>query len=212
MRPSYRANFGPEPGKEFFALIFDDRSGPSQDHADLRGGERAARRFVDWQTFFDFGDGNVRSNKKIDTHLSSPLFDLPSVPPALNFTDADPQSLAQRNLLRHVTFGVPSGQRVAEAMGLEPLPASAFADVKPLGLDTQTPLWFYILREAEVLGHGEHLGPVGGQIVGDVFVGVLQHDRTSYLNQKPDWTPTLANTGTFTMVDLLNKAGGVVPV
>ena len=212
VRPSYRANFGPEPGEEFFALIFDDSLSPSQDHADLRGGERAPRRFVDWQTFFDFGDGNARPNKKIDTHLSSGLFDLPTVPGPLNLTDAEPQSLAQRNLLRHLTFEIPSGQAIAQAMGLTPLPATAFADVKSLGLDTQTPLWFYILREAEVLQQGQLLGPVGGNIVADVFAGLLQHDPTSYLNQNPAWTPTLTNSGTFTMVDLLDQAGVVAPV
>jgi hypothetical protein len=97
-------------------------------------------------------------------------------------------------------------------MGLEPLAASALADLKPLGLDTQTPLWFYILREAEVLQQGQQLGPVGGRIVADVFTSLLQNDHTSYLYQQPNWTPTLTNTGSFTMVDLLNKAGVVVPV
>ena len=97
-------------------------------------------------------------------------------------------------------------------MGLEPLPATAFADLKPLGLETQTPLWFYILREAEVLEQGQRLGPVGGRIVADVFVGLLQNDCTSYLNRDPGWTPTLTNTGNFTMVELLNRAGVVVPV
>jgi len=84
--------------------------------------------------------------------------------------------------------------------------------VKSLGLDTQTPLWFYILREAEVLQQGQQLGPVGGKIVADVFAGLLQHDPTSYLNQNPAWTPTLTNSGTFTMVDLLDQAGVVAPV
>jgi hypothetical protein len=212
VRPSYRANFGPAPGEEFFALTFNDTLTDSQDHADLRGGERAARRFIDWQTFFDFGDGNVRPNKKIDTQLSSILFDLPNVSGVLNFSNTEPQSLAQRNLLRHLTFAVPSGQSVAEAMGLEPLPACQFADLKPLGLDTHTPLWFYVLREADVLAEGRHLGPVGGRIVAEVFIGLLEGDRTSYLHQEPTWTPTLTDTGNFTTVDLLKKAGVVVPV
>ena len=97
-------------------------------------------------------------------------------------------------------------------MGLAPLPATAFEDLKPLGLETQTPLWFYILREAEVLEQGQRLGPVGGRIVADVFVGLLQNDRASYLTQDPNWNPTLTDTGNFTMVDLLNRAGVVVPV
>jgi len=32
---------------------------------------------VGWHTFFDFGDGLVKPNKRIDTALSSPLFNLP---------------------------------------------------------------------------------------------------------------------------------------
>ena len=37
------------------------------DRDDLLGGYPAPRRYVGWQTFFDFGDGNVKNNKKIDT-------------------------------------------------------------------------------------------------------------------------------------------------
>jgi Animal haem peroxidase len=72
VRPSYRANFGTsatDPAQQFFALLFDPTlpSGPDPD--DLRGGHRAPRRFIDWQTFFDFGDGRVRRNKLIDTRV-----------------------------------------------------------------------------------------------------------------------------------------------
>ena len=70
VRPSYRANFGTSaaiPAQQFFALIFKPGDPDPGDPADLRGGCRAPRRFIDWQTFFDFGDGNVRRNKRIDT-------------------------------------------------------------------------------------------------------------------------------------------------
>jgi hypothetical protein len=140
VRPSYRANFGPSAGSEFFAFIFDDTLADGPDPDDLRGGKRAPRRFIDWQTFFNFGDNNFRANKRIDTILSSTLFDL------TGFRPGDVQSLAQRNLLRHLTFGVPSGQRVAKAMGIAPLPEADLADLKPYHLDSRTPLCFYILR------------------------------------------------------------------
>lgn len=146
---------------------------------DLRGGKRADRRFIDWQTFFDFSDGNVRSNKKIDTKLSSVLFDLPGFP------SSEPQSLAQRNLLRHLTFWLPSGQNVAKAMRAAPLPPSDLAELKPYGLDTRTPLWFYLLKEADVREDGKRLGPVGGRIVAEVFIGLLEEDPMSYLRQDP---------------------------
>ncbi len=209
VRPSYRSNFGPNPANvstHVFKLLFNDKLDPQEpDPNDLRGGKRAATRFIDWQTFFDFGDGNKKPNKKIDTKLSSPLFDLPGFPPG------DVQSLAQRNLLRSLTFSLPSGQSVAKAMQIAELDATHFVDLKPLHLHLRTPLWYYILREAEVQKDGKQLGAVGGRIVGEVFIGLLQGDPMSYLRQDPGWTPTLPS-GTpdeFTMADLLRLAGVV---
>ncbi|MFM9458690.1 hypothetical protein ACKI1W_47910, partial [Streptomyces europaeiscabiei] len=87
-------------------------------------------------------------NKRIDTRLSTVLFDLPGMP------GGEPQSLATRNLLRHLTFKLPSGQRVAKAMGVKPLSKTDLKELKPLHLDDSTPLWFYVLREAEKKGDG----------------------------------------------------------
>jgi hypothetical protein len=197
VRPSYRANFTGNPGNTpFFAMIF-----------------RAKRRFIDWPTFFDFGDGNVRPNKKIDTVLSTALFRLPSKIVANPNATTNPNSLAQRNLLRHLTFSLPSGQRVAKAMKLPALSQADLAVLKPWGMDDHTPLWFYVLREAAVQESGERLGAVGGRIVTEVFVGLLDGDRSSYLSQDPEWEPFLptidpAKKGEdFAMIDLLRFAG-----
>ena len=58
------------------------------------------------------------------------------------------------------------------------------------------------------MADGKHLGPVGGRIVAEVFIGLLQGDPMSYLCQEPGWTPNLGATpDQFSMVDLLNKAG-----
>jgi hypothetical protein len=60
VRPSYRANFGTSTTdltQQFFALLFKPGATDPADPDDLRGGRRAPRRFIDWQTFFDFGDG-----------------------------------------------------------------------------------------------------------------------------------------------------------
>ncbi|MBV6467881.1 MAG: peroxidase [Candidatus Brocadia sp.] len=208
VRPSYRSNFGPTPAvlnSQVFKLIFNDSLPDGTDPNDLRGGKRAPTRFIDWQTFFDFGDGEVKPNKKIDTKLSTVLFDLPGFPPG------DVQSLAQRNLLRALTFSLPAGQSVAKAMGVPSLDATDLADLKPLKLHNRTPLWFYVLREAEVKEDGKQLGPVGGRIVAEVFIGLLQGDGMSYLKQDPAWMPTLpsATADTFKMTDLLKFAGVV---
>lgn len=202
VRPSYRINFGPVVGEEQF-LFFFNAALSGDDPDDMRGGKRAGRRFVDWQTFFDFGDGNVRRNKAIDAKLSSVLFNLPGTPPGAM------ASLAQRNLLRHLTFGLPSGQAVARSLSAPMLSAGDLAPMQPYGMQNSTPLWWYILKEAEVMRFGGRLGPVGGRIVGDVLIGMIQGDPMSYLNVDPGWTPA---GGDFRMTDLLNQAGVVQPL
>ena len=57
---------------------------------------------------------------------------------------------------------------------------------------------------------GLHLGPVGGRIVAEVIVGLLQTDPASYLTARPGWKPTLpskSGPGQFRMVDFLAFAG-----
>jgi hypothetical protein len=55
---------------------------------------------------------------------------------------------------------------------------------------------------------GLTLGPVGGRIVAEVLIGLIQSDPRSYLVQKPNWTPTLASSrSTFRMKDFLTFAG-----
>ena len=204
IRQGYRANFTGDAGQPFTRHIFDATIPDSNpDPNDLRGRKRAPRRFIDWQTFFDFGDGQSKPNKLIDTKLSSPLFALTS--PAINMPD-NPRSLAQRNLLRHLTFELPAGQVVSHVMGIKPLDEDDLADLKPLGFQARTPLWFYILREAHIKQGGKTLGPVGGRIVAEVFIGLLQGDRLSYLRQDPAWRPTLGHNNDFEMTDLLKFA------
>jgi hypothetical protein len=121
----------------------------------------------------------------------------------------EPISLASRNLVRSLTMKVPSGQRVAKAMKLPVLAAADLDDLSSFHLQGRTPLWFYILREADVVANGERLGPVGGRIVAEVIIGLITGDQHSYLRQDPDWTPTYGPDGSFTAVDLLEAAGVV---
>ena len=160
---------------------------------------------MEWNVFFGDLGSPPRRNKLIDTTLSSPLFTLIFGAPGQ--PGNNPLSLAQRNLLRHLTFSLPSGQDVANAMGEEPLEVTDLSDLAPLGLATKTPLWFYILREAEVRTGGTRLGPVGGRIVAEVFIGLLQGDHMSFLRQFLKWKPTLGTGGEFAMSDLLKTAG-----
>ena len=159
---------------------------------------------VEWQRFFgDFP--TARPVRKLDAKLAAPLFTLPrSVTP-----DDNPLTLlAVRNLLRGKKLGLPSGQQVARAMGSTVL-ANTELGLTDLGWNGEAPLWFYVLKEAELLEGTRQLGPVGGRIVAEVLVGLLERDKTSYLTAKPTFTPSLpaAQAGQFTMVDLLHFAG-----
>lgn len=215
VRPSYRLNFGAAPGKEVFVFIFDDSTDPNDPNPnDMRGGKRAPRRFVDWQTFFKFDD-NFRPNKRIDTKLSTPLMHLLGARgPSPGMPSDGIQSLASRNLMRHVNFGIPSGQAIARVMGVQVLTPAQLTELAPFGMDQSTPLWYYILKEAEVLEQGLRLGPVGGRIVGEVFIGLLKADKDSYLVVDKNWKPTLpsAKPGDFEITDLLRFAGVVHPL
>lgn len=216
VRPSYRLNFGPDAGPAFFGFIFDDSIDPAiSDPNDSRGGKRAPRRFVDWHTFFALDLASTRLNKKIDTKLSSPLMLLPgSRGPAPGLPGDGVQSLASRNLMRHVNFGIPSGQAIAARLRLPILTSAQLSELVPYGMDRSTPLWFYILKEAEVMESGLRLGPVGGYIVGKVFVDLLKADRSSYIASDPLWKPVLPSAipGDFRIADLLNFAGVVQPL
>ena len=86
-----------------------------------------------------------------------------------------------------------------------------------LGLSTdagwggEAPLWFYILREAELAPYNaERLGPVGGRIMAETLVGLLQRDPNSYLYLNAAWKPAppiAPAAGQFGFVDLLRYAG-----
>jgi hypothetical protein len=53
------------------------------------------------------------------------------------------------------------GQRVAKAMKIEPLSRQDLSDIKPMGFDRNTPLWFYVWKEAELRVEGRTLGLEG---------------------------------------------------
>jgi len=217
--------------------------------------EFPAQWAIDWSLFFDIDGSGTRKGKqrvqpayKIDASLVNPLGFLPEfstvaagVPPLtiakLQAPPKDPQNdpanLAQRNLLRGLAMGLPSGQDVARAMGLEPIaddhlrvgkavlaewdttPTAASIDPSFAG---KTPLWLYVLAEAHHHwrtrakapgGKGDAeplaLGPVGARIVAETLIGLLWSDGNSYLRQAPNWSPML-NGAPLSMGQLLKFA------
>ncbi|GGU33038.1 peroxidase family protein [Lentzea flava] len=161
----------------------------------------------------EFGGGNL--TKRIDTLLVDPLTQLPAGTfggRGTVFTEIE-RNLAFRNLTRASMMELASGQQIAELFGVEPLTAEqilvgnggavvdGLSEEQKARLVEATPLWFYILREAEI-GNGR-MGPVGGRITAEVFHRAMEGSRISIV-RSPYWRPTLGpDSSTFRMVDLL---------
>jgi len=77
---------------------------------------------------------------------------------------------------------------VARHIGAQPLTAEQVG-LGAAGYRGETPLWYYILREADVTAAGNRLGPVGGRIVAEVIAGLLDRDPTSVRSAGPEWRP-----------------------
>ena len=200
------ANEGPIP-------IFGPVDPMDQELRNLNGFRRLPTQWaVEWEFLFDIPEADqsgpavtAQPSLLIDTSLAQPLANLPRT-----IAKDPPHSLAERNLQRGLRLALPSGTSVARAMGMTPLSAKELeiGDL-PADLAAHPPLWFYILKEAQLLEGGKMLGPVGGRIVAEVLLGLLAHDPLSYLSVEPRWTPmaSLLNTaGEFGMPELIRFA------
>ncbi len=164
---------------------------------------------------FNFAD-------RIDTVLTDPLSTLPlgSFGAAQSPKDAILRNLAYRNLLRATKLGLATGQQMAKKFGLAELNrdqiikgaehgtdlSSVLSDEQKTKLATHTPLWLYVLREAE-FNKGRLTG-VGGHIVADLFAKAIATAEYSIVKDS-HWRPSLGLTaGTFTMPDLIHCAAG----
>ena len=188
----------------------NDASGEATIFPDCLGGRPVpAGRVVDWSWFFDVpASGHApQPSRKLVASLTHALIELPEQ--IVGQTEIpEHHSLASRDLQRGTALGLPSGEAVARRMGVEPLTAEECG--LGAGWTAETPLWYYVLKEAEVRAAGEHLGPVGGRIVAEVLLGLLDADPGSYRNAGPGWRPELPSSrpGHFTMADLVALAGG----
>jgi hypothetical protein len=165
-------------------------------------------RIIDWRYFFTVDSQHTpQASKKIDTSLAHALIHLPNS--VVGETESPEQhSLAYRDLERGLALNLPSGEAIARYMGVELLSADDVG-LNKLGYQGETPLFYYILKEAEVRNNGHFLGEVGGRIVAEVLLGLLGGDSTSYRNANTAWAPILPgeHVGDFTLADLLRFAG-----
>ena len=198
---------------------------------------------ADWRRMYDFAGGGhpelaapngVNHAQRIDTRLTDPLKNLPPSTfggaPGIPFDDPR-RNLAFRNLTRASMLRLASGQQMVERLGsvgvkVRPLTESQILNgnggARLTGLTAaareriaaHTPLWFYVLREAET-GDGRLRG-VGGRIVAETFHRAMEGSRFSIL-RTPGFRPNHGRGDTFEMTDLLffafaGKKSGINPL
>ncbi len=173
---------------------------------------------IEWNRFdgtspHDVNDKQpARLARRIDTQLAPRLGDMPNegapdqgAPEGAEEAERNARflkllkHLARRNLRRGYQLSLPTGQALARSIGAEPLTRDELGggDVPGMkqaleqgGFLDRTPLWFYVLKEAEVREGGQRLGEVGSRIVAETFIGVLLADPESYLAQARNWDPS----------------------
>jgi hypothetical protein len=231
VRPVYRLNGTVQRLSILPVYQRHQRGRRTRDHdsyESLIGFRRFPRNWaIDWSLFFEMsgrppklGPQRVQYSYKIDTSIVNAMGHLPVM------VSSPSSFLAARNLMRGVQKELPSGQAVARAMAIHPLPdaelfvGKATKSDKPNHIPlvqvssdfkAKAPLWYYILAEAQqTLVNDDtpiRLGKVGGRIVGEVFVGVMLADSSSFLRQDPSFTPLPQFGGNcFTMADLLRQS------
>jgi Animal haem peroxidase len=164
---------------------------------------------IEWGRFFDGlpGSGPVASSSFIDTSIGAPLHDLtPAIIRLANKMEWSVESprLPVRTLLRGARSKLPSGQEIADELVRRGVIKSedclttaqltqdtcnhSGGVLRSIGLEENTPLFYYLLKEAELIGAGLRLGPIGSHIVAAVIENALKADPNSYISViGPDW-------------------------
>jgi hypothetical protein len=222
VRDTYNWNRFFDNGGGFLSLLF----GFSGTSGFLSGDNPLPSNWIaDFRRLYDFAEagrpdlvvpvGKFNHARNIDTRLTDPLATLP----AGSFGPPDAQvppiqaNLAFRNLTRGNMVKLASGQQMAALAGVtvltedEIVTGDGGVDFTGLASDlrdelsSNTPLWPYNLREAEL--NGGRLTGVGGRIVAEVFHRAMEGSTHSIVRE-PNWRPDLGpDPLTFRMVDLL---------
>lgn len=219
LKPKYRLRADQAAGVTLF-----DNSQVADSHGnfqDLRGSQPlVADHVID----FEFFAGGAFLSNLIDGKVTSVVFDLPesAIPDDIKFIG----NLVQRNLVRSSQVGLCCGEDLAAFYGIPAL-TPAQIDPDPVaralyvardangnvkvthGHDTfQTPLWYYLLKEAELQGKAKgSLGALGSGLVGEVILGAIAWtDESVFKNGQKNagWTSQvpLADPTKVTLLDL----------
>jgi hypothetical protein len=168
---------------------------------------------VDWRFLLEVDECiEPLMTKAFDLKFPSELINLPD-PIVGRGARGHERSLASRNLLRGSVLSLPSGQDIATALENVGYPISTdFSELKMGNIKpkidkkfvNETPMFFYLMREAEVLAGCQHLGPTASAILLEVFIGGLVHCGTSFLTVKgfkPD--ECISSGGEFELADIV---------
>jgi len=194
---------------------------------------------IDWSYFFDTSGQTAQPTRPLDTLISDVLLSLPiaALPPGPDANGKDTsteRNLARRNILRASeptsrltgAVGLATGEeaeRYAQERikGLQDATTAvrrtlgarlAGAGFDPHLLNGRTPLWLFILAEAESTQHSQNLGELGSHIVDEFLLGSLRCDQASVLyalhaipNGLNGWGPTetIAQNHRYSMPELI---------
>lgn len=174
-----------------------------------RAGPLPATKAVGWSHF------TQERARDIDTTLVNPFKRLPDETIHSYVTSPmphEPHMLAVRTLCRGAAARLPTGQQLRVA--LQPKATIKFSNpnvereklLRKLGFEHETPLWYYLLLEAESWGK-QRLGPIGSRIIAEVIDAALAHDRSSFLFQEnEEWRRDLSKDGTALIKHLSDLA------
>ena len=153
-------------------------------------GHNNSNKLESLKRFFDTtGFGGADNNSgKIDTKLPEVLFNL-------EVQNSESNNLAFRNLVSGQRLKLANGQQAVEFLKSKGITISELSESEigrgqtPDVFKKNTPLWFYVLRESEIQENGVKLGTVGGRIVAETLIGLLQVDDNSHIHPSNFDTP-----------------------
>lgn len=213
--------------------------GYSVDHIDVDGsddlhGHRPlmANHVIEWKVFYPLSNDlttQVETHSLlIDHNITARVFNLPesAIPDDVKYIG----NLVHRNLIRSSQIGIVSGEELAEFYGVDVLPHKFIIGnvdhetekrLTPLfQLDGKsdhghkpfkTPLWYYLLKEAEYYGAKDpkqlgKLGAVGSRLVAEVLAGAIYYgNEYSFSDQWKSFIPSVDNKVMLT--DILKFVG-----
>lgn len=170
---------------------------------------------INWNWFYDLESENQKQKfnfaPPITTKIAPLLGFLPKSPTDFPSSFSRETSLPALDLYRARAFGLPSGQDAAKIiLGTKEriLKPEQLTNLLPDNLkyafSNETPLWFYLLAEAEIEENGQTLGEVGSRLVAETFLGLLKLSRPSILHSDFQPEPEFCkNDGSFGMSELL---------